>query len=156
PSGVDPVQQSDDVGRGRSVTATSPDRQPGELLAPGLVFLSSADCGMWNAEWAGRLSILGPRSRDRPRHLNSAFRIPHSALRITGTVAVPPRTRAVESRTPTRWRSPAWRFPRPASAVDRWSWERAGRASRTLPRPPAPTRAGHGAAEGRAAWRGGD
>src|SRR6266566_2214699 len=39
PSGLGPVQQTDN-GRGRSVTATSPDRQPGELSAPGLVFLT--------------------------------------------------------------------------------------------------------------------
>src|SRR6266540_4500779 len=37
PSGLHPVQGDD--GRGRSVTATSPDRQPGEESAPGLVFL---------------------------------------------------------------------------------------------------------------------
>src|SRR3989449_7140749 len=41
---------------------------------------TSAECGVRNAECIGRWSIRAAGSRDRPRRLNSAFRIPHSAL----------------------------------------------------------------------------
>src|SRR3989442_8475248 len=41
---------------------------------------TSAECGVGNAECIGRWSIRAAGSRDRPRRLNSAFRIPHSAL----------------------------------------------------------------------------
>src|SRR2546428_3677723 len=41
---------------------------------------TSAECGVRNAECIGRWSIRAAGSRDRTRRLNSAFRIPHSAL----------------------------------------------------------------------------
>src|SRR2546422_6216603 len=41
---------------------------------------ASAECGVRNAEGIGRWSIRAAGSRDRTRRLNSAFRIPHSAL----------------------------------------------------------------------------
>src|SRR2546425_11116257 len=41
---------------------------------------TSGECGVRNAECIGRWSIRAAGSRDRTRGLNSAFRIPHSAL----------------------------------------------------------------------------
>src|SRR2546427_8942811 len=41
---------------------------------------ASAECGVRNAEGIGRWSIRAAGSRDQTRRLNSAFRIPHSAL----------------------------------------------------------------------------